>query len=103
MQARGVRDAMIRMANAILLLNYGRGRGLVRERDGGRPTLIVIPSQKRQQADMPKGKRAHTFWGICAKIFRLTIKLPGDLSPGFYILLTSVLKVPLACLGSNGQ
>ena len=23
--ARGVRDAMIRMANAILLLNYGRG------------------------------------------------------------------------------
>ena len=40
-------------------------------RDGGRPTLIVIPSsQKRQQADMPKGKRAHTLWGICEKFFR---------------------------------
>ena len=73
MQARGVRDAMIRMANAILLLNYGRGRGLVRERDGGRPTLIVIPSQKRQQADMPKGKGLVTFWDICAKIFGLKI------------------------------
>ena len=44
-----------------------------RPRERWRPTLIVIPSsQKRQQADMPKGKRAHTFWGICAIISRLS-------------------------------
>ena len=41
---------MIRMANAILLLNYGRG-GM------GRPTLTRHPFAEKMQANLPKAKR----------------------------------------------